>query len=126
MQAGGTYAIVLIPNGTFEAALTQLTNQEELPRQLQPIFSLTTTNPGDQFSSELLVDVTGDGNTFIMEDLSSKGYSDLDFNDIMWLCREIGRHALRAAINQVRKTRPFVIDAFVLLPDHFHCLWTLP
>jgi putative transposase len=43
-----------------------------------------------------------------------------------WLCREIGRHALRTAINQVRETRPFAIDAFVLLPDHFHCLWTLP
>jgi putative transposase len=43
-----------------------------------------------------------------------------------WLCREIGRHALRTAINQVRETRPFAIDAFVLLPDHVHCLWTLP
>ncbi|WP_346293823.1 REP-associated tyrosine transposase [Sphaerothrix gracilis] len=43
-----------------------------------------------------------------------------------WLCREIGRHALRTAINQVRETRPFAIDAFVLLPEHFHCLWTLP
>jgi len=43
-----------------------------------------------------------------------------------WLCREMGRHALRTAINQVRETRPFAIDAFVLLPDHFHCLWTLP
>jgi hypothetical protein len=61
LQAGGTYAIVLIPNGTFEEALTKLTNGEELSRQLQPIFSLTTTNPGDQFSSGLLVDVTGDG-----------------------------------------------------------------
>jgi putative transposase len=43
-----------------------------------------------------------------------------------WLCREMGRHALRTAIKQVRETRPFAIDAFVLLPDHFHCLWTLP
>jgi putative transposase len=22
--------------------------------------------------------------------------------------------------------RPFVIDAWVLLPDHLHCVWTLP
>ena len=43
-----------------------------------------------------------------------------------WLCGEIARYALRTAINQVRQTRPFVIDAFVLLPNHFHCLWTLP
>lgn len=43
-----------------------------------------------------------------------------------WLCRDIARHALRTAIEQVRKTRPFTVDAFVLLPDHFHCLLTLP
>jgi putative transposase len=43
-----------------------------------------------------------------------------------WLCTEIGRHALRTAIKRVQETRPFKIDAFVLLPDHFHCLWTLP
>jgi putative transposase len=43
-----------------------------------------------------------------------------------WLCTEIARTALRTAINQVRQNRPFAIDAFGLLPDHFHCLWTLP
>jgi putative transposase len=43
-----------------------------------------------------------------------------------WLCRDVARHALRTAINQVRESRPFLIHAFVLLPDHFHCLWTLP
>jgi putative transposase len=43
-----------------------------------------------------------------------------------WLCSDIACHALRNAINQVRKNRPFEIDVFVLLPDHFHCLWTLP
>lgn len=35
------------------------------------------------------------------------------------------RNALRAAIETVRAKRPFVIDAWVLLPDHFHCVWTL-
>ncbi|MGF1535936.1 MAG: transposase [Elainellaceae cyanobacterium] len=43
-----------------------------------------------------------------------------------WLCRDRARAALRAAITQVRKNHPFQIEAFVLLPDHFHCLWTLP
>ena len=31
--------------------------------------------------------------------------------------------------NTVRKTkikRPFYIDAWVVLPDHMHCIWTLP
>lgn len=43
-----------------------------------------------------------------------------------WLCTDVGRYALRTAINQVRQNRPFLIHAFVLLPDHFHGLWTLP
>lgn len=42
------------------------------------------------------------------------------------LCDEIVRNALRQAINSVRKKRPFQIDAWVLLPDHLHCIWTLP
>ncbi len=36
------------------------------------------------------------------------------------------RTALRAAINSVRRSHPFNIDAWVLLPDHLHCIWTLP
>ncbi len=43
-----------------------------------------------------------------------------------WLCSDTGRIGLRAAFNHVRKNYPFSIDAFVLLPDHFHALWTLP
>lgn len=42
------------------------------------------------------------------------------------LCDEAIRNALRAAIETVRTSRPFVIDAWVLLPDHLHCVWTLP
>ena len=42
------------------------------------------------------------------------------------LCDDMLRHALRAAIESVRVSRPFVIDAWVLLPDHLHCIWTLP
>ncbi len=42
------------------------------------------------------------------------------------LCDELIRTALREAIAHVRTRRPFVIDAWVLLPDHLHCLWTLP
>ncbi len=42
------------------------------------------------------------------------------------LCNEAIRSALRTAIETVRATRPFVINAWVLLPDHLHCVWTLP
>ncbi len=40
------------------------------------------------------------------------------------LIREIDR--LRAAVRQVREDWPFHIDAWVVLPDHMHALWTLP
>lgn len=34
--------------------------------------------------------------------------------------------SLREAVRQVRRQSPFHIDAWVVLPDHMHCLWTLP
>ena len=34
--------------------------------------------------------------------------------------------ALRRALRQVKATRPFAIDAMVVLPDHLHCIWRLP
>ncbi len=34
--------------------------------------------------------------------------------------------ALRSAFRTVRHQRPFTIDAIVILPDHFHTIWTLP
>jgi putative transposase len=37
-----------------------------------------------------------------------------------------GRRVLREAIECVRANHPFVIDAWVLLPEHIHCMWTLP
>ncbi len=43
-----------------------------------------------------------------------------------WLCSEMGRKGLREAIEKVREKYFFSIDAFILLPDHFHCLFTLP
>ncbi|MFI3216060.1 MAG: transposase [Methylococcales bacterium] len=42
------------------------------------------------------------------------------------LCDERVRVALRNAIKTVQSRYPFTIDAFVLLPDHLHCIWTLP
>jgi len=40
------------------------------------------------------------------------------------LVREV--ETLRAAIRAVRLAAPFHIDAWVILPDHMHCIWTLP
>ena len=42
------------------------------------------------------------------------------------LCDDVVRVALRRAIEQTRVNWPFRVDAWVLLPDHLHCIWTLP
>jgi putative transposase len=42
------------------------------------------------------------------------------------LCYEPIRKILRLALHNVRARRPFDIDAWVLMPDHLHCIWTLP
>jgi putative transposase len=39
---------------------------------------------------------------------------------------EEGIDLLRSVIRDVRAARPFDIDAMVVLPDHLHCVWTLP
>jgi putative transposase len=43
-----------------------------------------------------------------------------------FLCNESVRRALREGIHHARKEHPFTIDAWVLLPDHLHFIWTLP
>jgi len=42
------------------------------------------------------------------------------------LTTEAVRGVLRAAIQRARATLPFDIEAWVLLPDHLHCIWSLP
>jgi len=41
------------------------------------------------------------------------------------LCNDDLRSALREAITTTRETHPFDIDAWVLMPDHLHCIWTM-
>ncbi|MBB1202215.1 transposase [Enterobacteriaceae bacterium 89] len=33
---------------------------------------------------------------------------------------------LRNSVAQVKRRKPFFIDAWVVLPEHMHCIWTLP
>jgi putative transposase len=40
------------------------------------------------------------------------------------LMRHVG--TLREAVAVTKAKRPFGIDAWVVLPDHMHCVWTLP
>ena len=43
-----------------------------------------------------------------------------------FLCEPDNVRLLREAFRKVKQQHPFSIDAIVLLPDHLHCLWTLP
>jgi putative transposase len=36
------------------------------------------------------------------------------------------RRILNKVIMEVQSAHPFTIDAWVLLPEHLHCIWTLP
>lgn len=42
------------------------------------------------------------------------------------LCHDENIHLLREAFQYVMARHPFTIDAHVILPEHLHCLWTLP
>ena len=43
-----------------------------------------------------------------------------------FLCEPANVELLRKAFRTVKSAHPFTIDAFVLLPEHLHCIWTLP
>ena len=42
------------------------------------------------------------------------------------LTTELSRPTLREACKYVQERYPFKMDAICLLPDHLHCIWTLP
>ncbi len=42
------------------------------------------------------------------------------------LCDKDNVELIKEAFKTVSQAHPFKIDALVLLPDHFHCMWTLP
>lgn len=41
------------------------------------------------------------------------------------LCFDESRAALKEVAGQIARNYPFTVDAWVLLPDHLHCIWTL-
>jgi putative transposase len=43
------------------------------------------------------------------------------------LCHDSNVALMKEAFQAIiKKKHPFTVDAFVLLPDHLHCIWTLP
>jgi putative transposase len=53
-------------------------------------------------------------------------FTVVTFNRIKIFSKPAEVSLLRNAIKKVMQKHPFKIDAFVLLPDHLHCIWTLP
>ncbi|NJL91034.1 MAG: S8 family serine peptidase [Coleofasciculaceae cyanobacterium SM2_1_6] len=81
-RAGDKFFLMLIPNGSVaevEEALEQGTTKD-----VRPLFSLVAANPTKAIQMGQIVDVTGDGNTYVFEDIRQDGASDKDFNDLIF------------------------------------------
>jgi putative transposase len=53
-------------------------------------------------------------------------FTVVTFRRRRFLIEPQSRQILREAIKEVRQRYPFTIEAWVLLPDHLHCLWIFP
>ncbi|MDJ1174072.1 S8 family serine peptidase [Roseofilum capinflatum] len=80
MRPGDTFGIMLVPNKTVQ----QVFDNPSIGGSGRPLFSLSTANPDGGFHVGQIADVTGDGNTFVMEDIRVDGSSDYDYNDIIF------------------------------------------
>lgn len=53
-------------------------------------------------------------------------FTVVTFNRVPVFTDENRVEALRQAFRKVKATRPFEIDAMVILPEHLHCIWRMP
>lgn len=83
MQAGDKFGVVLVPDTTFVKVL----EQPWAEGSWRPLFSMVTANPNDSFQMGQIADVTGDGNTFTIEDIRVDHGGDKDYNDFIFQVR---------------------------------------
>jgi hypothetical protein len=83
MRPYDQFGIMLVPNGTVRQVFDDPTSEGSI----RPLFSLTPANPETAFHIGQISDLTGDGSTFVWEDLRTDGYSDQDFNDLVFQVR---------------------------------------
>jgi len=83
MNPGDTFGVALLPNGSFQ----QIAGRSDLYSDMRPLFSLATANPNQGFQFGQIADVTGQGSTFVLEDLRLDGTSDRDYNDVIFQVR---------------------------------------
>jgi hypothetical protein len=80
MNPGDRFAIMLVPNGTVQ----EVFDNPMIGGDKRPLFSMEMANPDDASHVGQLVDVFGDGTTFVMEDLRVDGWTDRDYNDLVF------------------------------------------
>ncbi|WP_204104620.1 MULTISPECIES: S8 family serine peptidase [Spirulina sp. CCY15215] len=80
MREGDEFGVMFVPNGTVE----KLSENPDANGSLRPLFSLSTANPDDSLQMGQIADVTGEGSTFVLEDMRIDGGSDLDYNDFIF------------------------------------------
>jgi len=83
MRPGDEFGLMIVPN----AKVQQVFNNPFFDGARRPLFSLSTANPNDAFQVGQIADVTGDGSTFVMEDLRIDSWSDKDYNDFIFQVR---------------------------------------
>jgi subtilisin family serine protease/surface antigen len=83
MRAGDRFGFMLVANGRVQ----QVFDNPGAEGALRPLFSMATANPEDAFHMGQIADVTGNGNTFVMEDLRVDTGSDRDYNDLIFQVR---------------------------------------
>ena len=83
MRPGDEFGFMLVPNNTVQRVF----DNPDVGGAARPLFSMATANPDDGFHVGQIADVTGDGSTFVMEDLRVDGYTDQDYNDIVFQVR---------------------------------------
>ncbi|MDJ1172572.1 S8 family serine peptidase [Roseofilum capinflatum] len=83
MRSGDTFGVMLVPNKT----VARVFDNPGLGGSGRPLFSMVTSNPYEGFHVGQIADVTGDGSTFVMEDIRMDGKTDSDYNDIIFQIR---------------------------------------
>ncbi|MCU0545044.1 MAG: DUF4114 domain-containing protein [Oscillatoriaceae cyanobacterium Prado104] len=83
MTPGDEFGIMIVPNDTVKFAY----DNPAFGGDKRPLFSMVTANPNEAFHLGQIADVTGEGNTFAMEDLRFDLGTDKDYNDFTFQIR---------------------------------------
>ena len=83
MTPGDEFGIMLVPNDTVKFVY----DNPKFGGDKRPLFSMVTANPNEAFHLGQIADITGEGNTFAMEDLRFDLGTDKDYNDITFQVR---------------------------------------